>query len=144
MKTHLLKSILLVTIVVLLAACTEDNAKLSGKWERFDDEAAGTVVNVNKSGTQFQGKLAHVSGALTDLGFEKDDLKWKNIKLKEKNYFTAQDLEKSVNKNNEVARKQYVDVFIELISDDILYLSTSEKGSNNDNENRQKWRRVSK
>lgn len=128
-------------LLILLQACTEKPDLLEGKWERFDDQAAGAMIKVEHKGDVLQGMLFQVTGELANLGFVVKDIKWKDIKKKDDNYYTGLDLQKAVNANGEVAKSDYVEVYFELISDDILEISSFAKSTEFFG-TRQKWKRI--
>lgn len=128
-------------LLLFLNACSGKTDLLEGKWERFDDQAAGAMVKVERKGDTFQGMLFQVSGELANLGFVAKDIKWKDIKKKEENYYTGSDLQKAVNSNGEVVTSDYIDVYLELVSDDILEISGFAKGSDLFGTS-QKWKRI--
>lgn len=129
-----------VGILFFFSACNSNDKRIIGKWERFDDASAGTTLVVKAMGSGFQGKMLKAEGLLSELGFETNDVKWKHIKWQENNKYKAQDLQKAVNQKGEIAYSEYINIEIQLISEDILHVS--EKEGDNAEENKQKWRRI--
>ena len=145
------KIIKLILITFVIASCFANSAcrpkepdKIIGKWERFDDSAEGTrveVVLVGDQANEYQARLIHLEGILIDLGFKKDEIKWKSITKKNKDYYLAEDLLKATNEQEEIAFSRYDDVYIEMVSDDILHIkgfAEAEEALGTE----QKWRRI--
>ena len=42
---------------LLLIGCKDESQSLIGKWERVGDDAAGTIIQVEKVDKSYQGKL---------------------------------------------------------------------------------------
>lgn len=142
MKKHS-KLWVMVLLVGIMSACNSGDEKIKGSWERFDDESSGTVVKVEKAGDLYEGKISHVSGNLSELGFEDGDLKWKEISpdTKEKKRYTGKDLVKAIDANNQVAKTDYVDIYFEFLSNDIMQVLDS-TGAEGGTSKPQKWRRI--
>jgi hypothetical protein len=131
----------LIGFLFFFTACNSSDKRIVGKWERFDDASAGTTLAVKTVGNSFQGRVINVEGLLSELGFETSDIKWKHIKWKENDSYEAQDLQKAVNQKGEIAYSEYINIEIQLISEDILHVSEKEAEDDN-SEQIQKWRRV--
>ncbi len=142
MKNIVPNILYLLFVVFLLSGCAKDTNGLVGKWERFSDQGSGTILHVEKVGdNSYEGKLTHVAGVLTELGFEQQEVKWKSISKTGKKKYQGQDLQKAVDDAGKVARVKYIDVQFELVSEDIMYMS----GDSTNNEfvgTKQKWRRL--
>jgi len=141
-KSPLLFILMLFTILSA-SSCNKNKDKITGTWERFDDESSGTVIKVERTGDFLEGKLHHVSGNLVELGFEAGDIKWKELvaDTKENKRYIGKDLIKAVDQNNKVSHTEYVDIYIEFLSNDIVQIldpSGSQGGMNKP----QKWRRI--
>lgn len=65
--------------VLLLIGCPEYRPSLVGKWERVGDDAAGTIVQVEKADKRHIGKLVVVSGRLKLIGFQVGEIKWADL-----------------------------------------------------------------
>lgn len=141
MKRQLFFLISTLLTLFVWSACNDRSDLIVGKWERFDDRAAGSIIKVEKKGDVYQGSLIYTAEELASYGFKPKDIKWKNVKLKETNYYIAQDLQKGVDANGEVKKTTYVDIYIELVSDDILELSEFAKGQEAFGTH-QKWKRI--
>ena len=141
-KTQPLLMIFLLAIIGL-SGCKNNNDKIIGTWERFDDESSGSVIKVEKVGENLEGKLQHVSGNLVELGFEAGDLKWKEIAAdtKEQKRYIGKDLIKAVDQNNKVSQTEYVDMYIEFLSNDIVQI-LDPSGVQGGISKPQKWRRI--
>lgn len=138
MKNHLLITIAL--LFLLFSACKQKINPLEGKWERYDDPSNGSVIQVERVGDNYQGKLIKVSGELQDLGFEKNEVKWKHISEKKAGHYKGLDLLKAVNKAGAVAYSRYEEADFILENDDILLVSAFAKDANNNNH--QKWKKL--
>jgi fructose-specific phosphotransferase system component IIB len=131
----------IICVLILHTACGTKPDILEGKWERFDDHAAGAMVKVEQKGDVLQGMLFQATGELANLGFVAKDIKWKDIKRKENNYYIGFDLQKSINANGEVVKSEYIEAQFKLVSDDILEIAAF---SNNADifGTTQKWKRI--
>ncbi len=142
MKTHLFYlSILLATLFFTACNNQKEADKIIGKWERFDDHAAGSILVVKKTGTNYEASLEHISGVLSDYGFEIGDIKWRNITHIENNQYTGEDLLKSVDRTGEIVQTRYDAVGLSLVASDILQLKGLEEGEESIGTN-QRWRRL--
>ncbi len=124
-----------------VSACKEDKVDIEGKWERFNDEAAGSILNVKKTGDTYVGTLVHVEGPLFESGFQTGDVKWRNIKAKSENYYIGQDLMKGVDTSGAIKYYRFEDVYFDMVSFDILHVSSFAKGKESFGET-QKWKRI--
>lgn len=125
-----------------LSSCTnEEEKKIVGFWERYDDRAAGTIVVVEKVNGHFEGKIIRVSGELKEDGFVENDVKWRNILPKTDTYFVGEDLTKGIDKEGNVKLLSYDDVYFEIVAEDILRVTYYANGSD-DFGKKQKWKRI--
>lgn len=128
---------------LIFGSCGGNKDKLLGKWERFDDESSGSVIEISKVGSYMEGKLTHPSGNLVEQRFEPGDIKWKEIvpDTKEKKRYSGKDLFKRLDAENNVKEAEYMDIYFEFLSNDIIQIldpSGSQGGINKP----QKWRRI--
>jgi hypothetical protein len=75
-----------------LVGCTSPS--LTGKWKRVGDNGAGTVIQVEKAGKGYAGKLLAVSDGLQIYGFKVGDVKWKELEPVEQSKWEGLDLVK--------------------------------------------------
>jgi len=137
------KYLFLIIAILLSVSCTEEDAdRLVGKWERFDDDAAGSIVKVQRVGDTYQGTLIEIKGKLKGLGFKRGDIKWKEITFKQINSYEGSDLLKGVDKWNKVVFTNYDNVFFEVIANDILRITGAEPNAQGKSAPEQKWRRL--
>ena len=135
--------LLMLPVAVFFSSCEEEEPLLIGKWQRFDDNSRGSIIEVVPvaDGTKFQGKLIEVKGVLADLGFKESDVKWRNIVKESRSYYEAEDLLKAVTKTGDIAYIRYDGVYIEFLSPDIIlvkgYAQIEEESGTH-----QKWKRV--
>ncbi|OGC43213.1 hypothetical protein A2Y85_04935 [candidate division WOR-3 bacterium RBG_13_43_14] len=114
-----MKKYLLATFLILLfIGCTQD--PILGQWERYGDEAAGSVVLVQPAGDKFDGRLIWVDGILKDLGFYENDIKWRDILAVGPNRWRGKDLIKIVDANGIIKEVEYKDVYFTLMGDGTL------------------------
>ncbi len=145
MKLNLIRQLLVLTLLFLpisfFTSCVNNSISIEGKWERYDDTADGSIVSVAKTNEGiYEGKLIFVSGELTGLGFKTEDLKWKALSPQSSHYYNGQDLKKGVDSSGRVAVTEYDDIYLELVSDDIMVITS--QAENDINGSRQKWRRI--
>ncbi len=137
---------ILVLLLLLLcggacSSCKDNTVDITGKWERFNDEAAGSILNVKKVGDNYVGTLVHVEGPLFESGFQTGDIKWRDIKAESENYYVGQDLMKGVDTSGAVKYYRFEDVYFNMVSFDILHVSSFAKGKETFGET-QKWKRI--
>lgn len=132
---------LFIALCFFMTSCQEKKDLLMGKWERFGDQMAGAVVEVDRIGVTFQGTLIHLSSELELSGFVVGDIKWNGVTKKDNESYEGQDLEKRQNTEGLITGSEYAPVRFRLLSDDIL-----EVASVNDSPeklgNIQKWKRI--
>lgn len=110
----------LISFVALLIGCTQD--PILGQWERFGDDAEGSVVLVQPAGGRFDGKLIRVTGILKDLGFYADDIKWRDVLAVGPNRWRGKDLIKIVDVHGIIKEVEYKDVYFTLMGDGTLII----------------------
>jgi hypothetical protein len=93
---------------------------LIGQWERYGDDAAGSVVEVEGSGGKFFGKLVRVAGVLERLEFDESDIKWRDMEPMGVSKWSGQDLIKEIDTTGEIVSVGYKDVYFILINDSEL------------------------
>ena len=84
----------LLPILFLIISCGE--SPIVGQWERFGDEAEGAVVQVERVGNMYHGKLIKSAGILDLLGFVEKDIKWRDVEPVAPNKWKGKDLIKMV------------------------------------------------
>ena len=112
------KILILGTIAFIAVACQRN--PLTGQWERYGDDAAGSIVEVEGSGGKYFGKLIKVTGVLERLEFEDSDIKWRNIELMGASKWSGQDLIKEIDSTGTIVAVGYKDVYFVLIKDNEL------------------------
>jgi hypothetical protein len=129
---------LLIPVILLFIDCAEE--PIVGQWERYGDEAAGSVVQVEAIGNTYHGILMIPKGILLDLGFAGNDIKWRDIHAVGPNKWRGQDLVKVPDTSGSVAEASYKDAYFTLLGDGVLeirkFVEEEEIGTV------QKWRRV--
>lgn len=105
-------------LILLLINCTQD--PILGQWERFGDEAEGSVVYVLPAGDKFDGKLIRATGILKELGFYENDIKWRDIMPVGPNRWRGKDLIKIIDANGLIREVEYKDVYFTLQGDGTL------------------------
>ncbi len=114
------KYFLVTLLAILLISCTQD--PLLGQWERFGDEAEGTVVLVQPAGDKLDGKLIRVTGILKELGFYENDIKWRDVMAVGPNRWRGKDLIKIVDVDGIIKEVEYKDVYFTLLGDGTLQI----------------------
>lgn len=87
---------------------------LIGKWERYGDGAAGTVVEVENAGNLCTGRLIKVAGVLNELGFFENDIKWRDILPMSASRWKGRDLIKQLDTTGAISNVEYKDVYFTL------------------------------
>ncbi|MGB0839128.1 MAG: hypothetical protein ACPGXL_03250 [Chitinophagales bacterium] len=134
------------TVFVLIAvfsvsSCSSEEDQLIGKWQRYDDYAEGTVIEVKRmNDNTLQGWLVTVSNEMQNNGFVVGDIKWIEITSKRLNYYESKDLVKKIDpKTGQVAGTDYEKIQMELVATDLLSLRpVASTGTGY----RQKWKRL--
>ena len=109
-----MRRILLLPLLILFFVCCQKNP-LVGRWERYGDEAAGTIVEVEEYGNLCHAKLFKVAGVLKKLGFAENDIKWRDIEPMGENKWQGKDLIKEIDALGNIASVEYKDVYYMLI-----------------------------
>lgn len=125
--------------LLFLFGCGED--PIIGQWERFGDDAEGTIVQVEVIGKMYHGKLIKPAGILVPLGFAENDIKWRDIEPVAPNKWKGKDLIKKVDLDGNITSVEYKDVYFTLQSDGVLLIRKFAKESLLFGET-QKWRRI--
>jgi hypothetical protein len=87
---------------------------LLGKWERYGDGAAGSIVEVENKGQVCNGRLVKVAGVLNELGFFENDIKWRDIEPMSASRWKGRDLIKQLDTTGTLANVEYKDVYFTL------------------------------
>jgi len=90
---------------------------LLGKWERYGDGAAGSIVEVENKGQVCNGRLIKVAGVLNELGFFENDIKWRDIEPMSASRWKGRDLIKQLDTSGTLANVEYKDVYFTLTND---------------------------
>ena len=131
--------LLFLPFVLLIINCAED--PIIGQWERFGDDAEGTVVIVEIVGTTYHGRLIRSAGILDLLGFAENDIKWRDIEPVGPGKWKGRDLIKIINMEGEITSIQYKDVYFTMIGDGVMEVRKFAQESKFFGEV-QRWRRV--
>lgn len=67
---------------------------LEGRWERQDDAFAGCVIQIDKSGTDFTGRIVSLPQTMADAGWQIGELKWQDIRPAGPSRWLIRDLRK--------------------------------------------------
>ena len=112
------KYFLFFLFALMAVNCAQD--PILGQWERFGDEAAGSVVQVIPAGDKYDGKIIIVNGILKELGFYENDIKWRDIMPVGPNRWRGKDLIKVIDVNGIITEVEYKDVYFTLQGDGTL------------------------
>ncbi len=114
--------VLVCAVVTFISSCKTHTNDIVGVWERVGDYGEGSVVEVEKVGSFFQAKLIDfpLTGLMSEMGFQKGDMKWRNVNFVHERYYQGEDLLKIVNKQGEVVSTRYDPVHLELLSENVL------------------------
>jgi hypothetical protein len=110
--------LLTVPIILLFIGCAED--PIIGQWERFGDDAAGSIVQVEVVGKLYHGRLLRPAGVLELLGFAENDIKWRDIVPVGPNKWKGRDLIKMVDPELNITSVHYKDVYFTLLDNGVL------------------------
>ena len=133
------KYALFIPILLLMYGCIED--PILGYWERFGDDAEGTVVLVEVIGQGYHGRLIKVEGVLKELGFVEDDIKWRDVVPVGPRKWKGRDLIKVVDQSGTIQSIAYKDVYFTLTDEGVLEIKKFVKESEIVG-TEQKWRKV--
>lgn len=131
--------VLLIPFILFIIGCAED--PIVGHWERFGDEAEGTIVIVEIVGKNYHGKLVKSAGILDLLGFAENDIKWRDIEPVGPGKWKGKDLIKKINPDGDITSIEYKDVYFTLLADGVMEVRKFAKESKLFGE-LQRWRRV--
>lgn len=112
------KLLLVIPFILCLITCAED--PLIGQWERFGDDAEGTIVIVEIVGTMYHGRLLKSAGILDLLGFTENDIKWRDIEPVGAGKWKGKDLIKKINLEGEITSIEYKDVYFTMIGEGVM------------------------
>ena len=107
-----------IPIMVIMIGCTQD--PIIGQWERFGDEAAGTIVQVEAIGKVYHGRLLKPSGILNDFGFAEKDVKWLDVTPIGPNKWRGKDLVKVPDPTGGIKSAEYKNAYFTLLGDGVL------------------------
>lgn len=133
------KLVTIIPILLLVISCADD--LIIGQWERYGDDAEGTIVQVEIVGKGYHGKLIKSSGILTELGFASNEIKWRDIEPVGPNKWRGKDLNKKVDLDGNITEVEYRDVYFDLMDDGVLEIRTFAKESKMFGQV-QRWRRI--
>lgn len=133
------KNLVLLPIFLLIVSCGE--SPIVGQWERFGDEAEGAVVQVERVGNMYHGKLIKSAGILDKLGFAEKDIKWRDVEPVAPNKWKGKDLIKMVDHEGNIVSIDYKDVYFTLMADGVLEIRKFAREAEMVG-TVQKWRRI--
>ena len=110
--------LLFIPFILLTVTCAED--PILGRWERFGDDAEGTIVLVEIVGTTYHGRLIKSAGILDLLGFAENDIKWRDIEPVGAGRWKGKDLIKIINPEGDIMSIEYKDVYFTMIGDGVM------------------------
>ncbi len=128
-----------IPLILLIIGCAED--PILGTWERIEDEAAGSIVQVEIVGRAYHGRLLKPLGILEFLGFAENDIKWRDIEPVGPNKWKGKDLIKMIDRDANITSVEYKDVYFTLLGDGVLEVRKFAKEQELVG-TVQKWRRV--
>ncbi len=128
-------------LFILLSVGCNNRDPILGQWERYGDDAEGTVVQVERAGNWRHARLIKVAGVLKELGFAEDDIKWRDIEPMGNNRWRGKDLIKEIDSTGTIVKTEYIDVYYTLIDENILEVRwfASDKWTIG---SLQRWRRI--
>lgn len=132
------KLLLFILFMLFTVGCSED--PIIGQWERFGDDAEGTIVIVEIVGTTYHGRLVQSAGILDLLGFAESDIKWRDIEPVAPGKWKGKDLIKKINLDGEITSIEYKDVYFTLLGDGVMEIRKFAQESKMFGEV-QRWRR---
>jgi len=106
------KIIPIVTGFIFFFSCQKN--PMLGKWERYGDGAAGSIVEVENKGQVCTGRLIKVAGVLNELGFFENDIKWRDIEPMSASRWKGRDLIKQLDTTGAISNVEYKDVYFTL------------------------------
>ncbi|MBK8474046.1 MAG: hypothetical protein IPL33_18775 [Sphingobacteriales bacterium] len=131
MPTPRFATISILTIVAfwlaILSACGNKPDLLEGKWERFDDQAAGASITVTHNAPRTARNALASDGRVGKFGICSARCQVERPHQKDNNYYVGFDLQKAVDAQGNVANTEYVESYFELLSDDILEITSVDK-----------------
>jgi hypothetical protein len=130
----------LFALIICFIGCNQQPS-IAGIWERYGDEAEGSMVKVELVGKEYIGRLIKVEGALKELGFADGDIKWRSVKPIAQNKWDGQDLIKVVDYQGVIQSVDYKDVYFTLLPDGALEVRKFAKETEVIG-TVQKWRRI--
>jgi hypothetical protein len=108
----------IILCLIFLFGCQKN--PLLGRWERYGDGAAGSIVEVDNKGQVCNGRLIKVGGVLNELGFYENDIKWRDIEPMAANKWKGRDLIKQLDTTGTLTNVEYKDVYFTLINNQDL------------------------
>jgi len=118
----------LLSVLLILNSCTNKSDKIIGKWERIDDELSGMTIEVKKYGDELRGEIIQNCKHPACNRWIIGDVKWKNIKHLEDNYFEFESLSKGAYDDGSVILTSYSLHKVELFGDSVLKTQKYAKG----------------
>jgi hypothetical protein len=131
--------LIVIPLILFIVGCAED--PILGQWERFGDDAEGTIVVVEIVGNTYHGRLINSAGILDLLGFAENDIKWRDIEPVAPGKWKGKDLIKKINPEGEITSIEYKDVYFTLLDDGVMEVRKFAKESKLFGEV-QRWRQV--
>jgi hypothetical protein len=130
---------MVIPLIALIIGCATD--PIVGQWERFGDDAEGTIVVVEIMGKTYHGRLIKSAGILDLLGFTENEIKWRDIEPVAPGKWKGKDLIKKINLDGEITSIEYKDVYFTMISEGVMEVRKFAQESKMFGDV-QRWRRI--
>lgn len=133
-------SILLCSLMVfVLVGCGGSATKgLEGKWKRTDSGALnGMVINVVKTNEGYQATIVELTDNMKKVGYNANDVKWKEVKELSKDTWEYKDLAKTI-----TGETKWYDMNMKFDENSKDTLKATDVASNGETGSAQTWERV--
>ncbi|OOM81929.1 hypothetical protein CLPUN_07910 [Clostridium puniceum] len=134
----LISMLLCSLMVFVLVGCGSATKGLEGKWKRTDSGALnGMIINVVKTNEGYQATIAELTDNMKKVGYNANDVKWKEVKELSKDTWEYKDLAKTI-----TGETKWYDMNMKFDENSKDTLKATDVASNSESGSVQTWERV--
>lgn len=126
-------------MVFVLVGCGGSDKGLEGKWKRTDKESSlnETIIEVSKTNEGYQAVISEISDKAKELGYNANDVKWKDVKVLSEDTWEFKDQGRKVDKS-----VTWYDMNMKFDENNKDILKATDVASNGETGSTQTWERV--
>lgn len=137
-----MKIVLSIMLIAIFTSCHKTD-NIVGIWERIgnNEDFKGMRVQVTEEGDSYKAVVIATTDKCNFYGFNRGDVKWKNIKKTAENSYKYEGLLKS-GSNYKVESSSYKPYYLEIMNDTLIYTCFVDEWDQEDPSSGQNWVKI--